>query len=82
MRPGYVINCIYKSISVFCSVGRHDWQYAHSEFVCLLLLYTIAIVFQLFHDNDMMYEMRRRKPDSTLLPTKGIFKLLHHVGMV
>ena len=28
----------------------------------------------------MMYEMRR-KPGHTLLPTQGIFNLLHYVGM-
>ena len=31
---------------------------------------------------DMMYEIRRRKPEPTLLPTQGIFNLPHHVGMV
>ena len=30
----------------------------------------------------MMYEMRRRKPNPTLLPTQGIFNLPHYVGMV
>ena len=30
----------------------------------------------------MMYEMRRRKPEPTLLPTQGTFNLPHHIGMV
>ena len=30
----------------------------------------------------MMYEMKRRKPEPTLLPTQGIFNLAHHIGMV
>ena len=30
----------------------------------------------------MMYEMRRRKPESTRLPSKAIFNLPHHIGMV
>ena len=30
----------------------------------------------------MMYEMRRRKPKPTLLPTQEIFNLLHNIGMV
>ena len=30
----------------------------------------------------MMYEMRRRKPEPTLLLTHGIFNLPHHTGMV
>ena len=38
-----------------------------------LLFYTVAIVFQLYHGSDMMYEMTRRKPKPTLLPTRGIF---------
>ena len=46
-----------------------------------LLFYTIAAVFQLYHGDDMMYEMRRKKPELTLLQTQGIFKLTHHIGM-
>ena len=34
----------------------------HTRFICLLLFYPIATVFQLYHSDDMMYEMRRRKP--------------------
>ena len=34
------------------------------------------------HGDDMMYDMRRRKPDPTLLPTEGIFNLPHHIDMV
>ena len=30
----------------------------------------------------MMYEMRRGKPESTLLPTLGIYNLPHRIGMV
>ena len=48
----------------------------------LLFFYAIAIVFQLYHGGDMMYEMRRRKPKPTLLPTQVIFNLPHHIGMV
>ena len=48
---------------------------------CLLLFYAVATVFQLFHGGDVMYEMRRRKPEPTLLPTKGIFKFPHHIGI-
>ena len=29
-----------------------------------------------------MYEMRRRKPEPTLLPTQGIFDHPHHISMV
>ena len=27
----------------------------------------------------MMYEMRRREPNHTVLPTQGIFNLPHHI---
>ena len=47
-----------------------------------LLFYSIATVFQLYHGHDMMYEMRRRKPDPTLLPTQEIFNPPAHIGMV
>ena len=30
----------------------------------------------------MMYEMRSRKPECTLLHTQGILNLLHRIGMV
>ena len=44
--------------------------------------FTIATVFQLYHGDARLYEMRRRKADPTLLPTQGIFNLPHHIGMV
>ena len=31
--------------------------------------------------SDMMYEMRRRNLEPTLLPTQGIFNLQHHICM-
>ena len=46
-----------------------------------LLFYTITTLFQLYHDSDMMYEMRRTNPEPTLLPTQGIFNLSHHIDM-
>ena len=48
--------------------------------VCLLSFYTIPTVFQLYHGDDMIYEMSRRKLKPTLLPTQWIFNL--HIGMV
>ena len=55
-----------------------DWHcisLPHKEFwpavVGLLLFYAIAIVFQLYHGGDVMYEMRRRKGKSTLYQLKG-----------
>ena len=47
-----------------------------------IFIYAIATLFQLYFGSDMMYEMRRKKPESTLLPTDGIFNLPHHIGMV
>ena len=42
---------------------------AASYLICFvsLLLYARATVFQLYHGNDMMYEMRTRKPEPTHL---------------
>ena len=40
-----------------------------NQMVLFLLFYTLATVFQLFHRGDMIYEMRRRKPKPTLLPS-------------
>ena len=51
------------------------WLCVHKTLVCLLLLYDIATVFQLYHGGDMMFEMRRRKTEPILLPTQGIFNL-------
>ena len=53
------------------------------SFVCLLFSYAIATEFQLYHGSDMMYEMRRTKPEATLLPNQGICNPLpsHHIDM-
>ena len=51
-------------------------------FVCLLLFYTIVAVLQLYHGGGMIYAMRRRKPEHSLLVTQGIFNLSDHIGMV
>ena len=48
----------------------------------LSVYYAVATVFQVYHGSDMMYEMKRRRPEPTLLLTEGIFNLPHHVGMV
>ena len=42
----------------------------------------IATVFQLYHASDVIYEMRRRKPEPALLLIEGIFNVPHHIGMV
>ena len=47
-----------------------------------VILSQLLNVFKLYHGDDMMYEMRRRKPETTLLLTPGIFNLPHHIGMV
>ena len=53
-----------------------------AESDCVLLLcYAIATIFQLYHSSDMMYEVRMRKPEPTLLPTQWIFNLPHPIGM-
>ena len=52
------------------------------DLLCLLLFYAIAILFQLYHGDDMMYEVRRRKFEPTILPTQGIFNLSHYIGTV
>ena len=46
------------------------------DFVCLFC--TIATVLQLYHGSDMIYEMRKRKSEPTILQTQGIFNLPHH----
>ena len=49
----------------------------------LLLAYAIAAVSWLYIECDMMYEMRRRKPQAyTFLQTQGIFNLPHYIGIV
>ena len=46
-------------------------------FIKLLMFYTIATVFQLYHCGDMTDEIRQRKLTPTLLLTQGIFNLPH-----
>ena len=50
--------------------------------VLFVVVLALATLFQLYHGGDMMYEMGRRKPKLTLLPTQGIFNLPHHIGTV
>ena len=48
------------------------WRYPSTWYiVCLLLLYAIATMFQLYHGGE-----------PTLLPTQGIFNLPYHIGIV
>ena len=49
-------------------------------FACLLF-YDITTILQLYHGSDMMYKMRRKKPEPTPLLSQGMFNLLHHIGM-
>ena len=48
----------------------------------LVLFYAIATVFQLYHSHHFMYQIRRRKPEPTLLQTQGLFNVPQHIGMV
>ena len=48
--------------------------------VCLF--YAIAPDVQLYHGGDIMYDMRRRKPEPTPLPTQEMFKVPQHKGMI
>ena len=48
----------------------------------LLLLYTVATTWQLYIGGDMMYEMRRRKPEHKILLTQGIFNQSHNIVIV
>ena len=48
----------------------------------LLLFYAIATVKQLHLGDNMVYEMRRRKPKHTLLLTQWIFNLPHHIDVL
>ena len=54
-----------------------------SLFVVVVLHHSNSI-FVIYHGGDMIkkYEMRRRKPEPTLLPTEGIFNFPHHIGIV
>ena len=43
------------------------------------MFYAIVTVFQLYFDIDIMYKIRRRKPEPTLLPIQVIFNLPHSI---
>ena len=45
-------------------------SYVNKFVFVFLLFYAIATVFPLYLDGHMRYEMRRRKPELTLLLTK------------
>ena len=48
----------------------------------LLLFYSIATVFNLYHGGDLMHEMRRRKSELPLLPTQRLFNDRHHISII
>ena len=54
---------------------------AHTIFSSLLF-YATAAVSQLYLGSDMMFDMTRRKPETTLSQTWGNFILPRHIGMV
>ena len=67
----------------YCSVVV--WRGVKNQFMVVgqarvCLFNAIATVFQLYHDGVLMYEMRRRKPESTLLLTQELFNPRHHIG--
>ena len=66
----------------FDKKSKLNFTETNAFMVCLLLFYAIATVFKLHHGADMMYEMRTRKPESTLLPTQGIFNHPQLIGIV
>ena len=61
-------------------VCRCMHAYVYASPVCWL--YALTPVFQLFNDSDMMDQTRRRKPETTVLPTQGFFNCSHYIGMV
>ena len=59
------------------------WE-GESPMLVVVLRHSNSISVISWHWYDMMYEMRTRKPEptllpSTLLPTEGIFNLPHHI---
>ena len=58
-----------------------EMVYNH-KFEILLLWHKTTTNMRLYHGDDMMYEMRRRKPESALLATQGFFNLPYHIGIV
>ena len=61
---------LLRSGLAMCEATLHGCQ---TSLVCLF--YAIATVFQFYHDGVMMYGMRRRKPEPTLLVAQEIFNL-------
>ena len=62
----------------------YTWDLFTSSLISLfvLLFCAIATVFQFYLGGDMMYEMRRGKPNPILLLTQGIVNVPHYIGMV
>ena len=61
------------SLNIVIKCSMCDFGSIDLCLLCLLLLfYTLATVFQLYHGGAMMYEMRRRKPEPTLLLNQRI----------
>ena len=67
--------------SLFVGALHPDNIYANNRILCLLF-YGIATVFQLYYGGNLMYKMRGRKTEPTILLSQGIVNLPHNMGMV
>ena len=84
---GHAVHCMSAThLHVKASIFRIPSLEFHKDLFAIccfdLLFHTIATVFQLYHGGDMMYAMRRIKPEPKPLLTQGIFSFPHDIGMV
>ena len=66
----------------FVNIWFYSTRDRANYIACLLLFYTIAMVFQLYQGTDMIHETKRKKPENILLATQGIFNLPYNIDMV
>ena len=70
-----------------CSANRDAISPLSEEMHCVYWVFICFTSWQqylryIYHGGDAMYEMRRRKPKPTRLPTQWIFNLPDHICMV
>ena len=76
----------YKDVVYTAAFAGHG-QLHQDSMQALAELFVCVFVVVLHHSNGISvmswrYEMRRRKPEPTLLPTQIMFNLPHHIVMV
>ena len=82
VRRCKVMGCKYVIVSRTLTILWDKFSSLTQQTISLATHTKAVSVFQLYHDGDMIYEMRKRNPKPTRLATQGISNLPQNIGMI